>query len=51
MLTQHYFQQARPPATLWEIPEASHGEGPGARPQEYKARIVAFFDAALLGEE
>lgn len=50
-LTQHYYEQASPPVTLWKIPEAGHGGGPAVRPQEYQERIVSFFDAALLGGE
>lgn len=33
--------------TYWEIPEATHGAGPIARPDEYRERLVAFFDATL----
>jgi hypothetical protein len=38
------------PKKLWEVPGASHTGGIEARPKEYKRRIVAFFDDALLAE-
>ena len=41
------YAAAGEPKTLWEIPEAAHGEGISRRPQEYAERLVAFFDHAL----
>jgi len=41
---------ARAPKELWLIPEASHVSGFDARPKEYEARIVGFFDQALLAQ-
>jgi hypothetical protein len=35
-------------ATLWEIPESTHGGGLAARPDQYERRVVGFFDEALL---
>ncbi len=46
-LSRNYFALAAEPKELWEIPEAGHGGGPQARPDEYQQRIIAFFDQAL----
>jgi hypothetical protein len=43
----HYAQLAGEPATMWQIPETSHGGGLAARPDEFRQRVVAFFDAGL----
>jgi dienelactone hydrolase len=43
----HYAQHAGPNAEVWVIPEAVHCDGPTQRPDEYAARLVQFFDAAL----
>jgi uncharacterized protein len=45
---QRYAQFAGSNARLWIIPEATHCDGPQQRPQEYAARLVSFFDQALL---
>ncbi len=50
LISQYYYDHAKQPKILWEIPEAGHGGGLVARPEEYEARIVTFFDEALLGE-
>jgi pimeloyl-ACP methyl ester carboxylesterase len=34
-------------AQMWVIPEAMHCDGPSLRPEEYAAKMVAFFDAAF----
>lgn len=34
-------------AQMWIIPEAMHCDGPVMRPEEYAAKMVAFFDAAF----
>ena len=47
-LNRGYYQAAREPKTLWEIPESSHVGGMDARPVEYERRVVGFFDEALL---
>ncbi|MCD4739373.1 MAG: alpha/beta fold hydrolase [Anaerolineae bacterium] len=36
---------------LWEVEEAGHVESWSVRGEEYRARVLAFFDQALLGEE
>jgi hypothetical protein len=48
-LNPTYFESAREPKALWEIPEATHTGGLDARPREYEERVVGFFDQALLG--
>ncbi len=47
-VSRYYYDRADDPKSLWEIPEADHGGGFDARPEEYEERIVAFFDEALL---
>lgn len=43
-----FFQEhAGENAQLWVIPEAYHCDGPAVRPDEYAARLVAFFDSAF----
>jgi alpha-beta hydrolase superfamily lysophospholipase len=48
-LTSHYFKHAGEPRVLWHVPEASHGQIPEARPEEYADRIVTFLNEALPG--
>jgi dienelactone hydrolase len=45
---EHYFLHAGEPKELWTIPEATHTTKFDTRPEEYTAKIVAFFDKALL---
>jgi hypothetical protein len=47
-LNPTYFEAARRPKILWEIPEAGHTGGLRTRPDEYERRVVEFFDQALL---
>jgi len=47
-LTPDYFRAASPPKSLWRIDEARHVGGYEARPEQYEARVVGFFDRALL---
>lgn len=45
------FQQAAGAnAEYWEIPGATHCDGPYASPDEYARHMLAFFDKHLLGE-
>ena len=46
-LNRGYYEAAREPKTLWEIPESKHVGGMEARPAEYERRVVGFFDDAL----
>ncbi len=50
-IARHYYDLAGEPKTLWTIPETSHGGGVAAWPEEYKERMVSFFDQALLEDE
>ncbi len=47
-ITHNFYEHAADPRAIWHIPETGHGGGPKARPEEYSARLVSFFDAALL---
>jgi fermentation-respiration switch protein FrsA (DUF1100 family) len=47
-LNPEYFDSALEPKTLWKIDEAGHVGGFDARPRAYEARVISFFDAALL---
>jgi hypothetical protein len=46
-LNEQYFDAAQQPKLEWRIPEARHVGGLEARPREYEARVVGFFDRAL----
>jgi hypothetical protein len=45
-----FYQAAREPKEIWEIPTGSHTGGIEAEPEEYERRVVGFFDRALLGD-
>jgi hypothetical protein len=47
VLNRVYYDEARPPKTLWEVPGAGHTAALSAKPQEYERRVVGFFDHAL----
>ncbi len=47
-LNYRFYQAAREPKELWVISEAHHMEGWTLRPEEYRERIIAFFDRSLL---
>jgi pimeloyl-ACP methyl ester carboxylesterase len=47
-LVRRFYEAAGEPKDLWEIPEAYHAGGWHARPEEYAAKIVSFFDETLL---
>ncbi len=44
-----FFAAAEEPKILWEIPETTHTAGLSARPEEYRQRLIGFFEDALLG--
>ena len=48
-LNRVYYAHARQPAALWEVPRGGHTRALAALPQQYQARVVGFFDRALLG--
>jgi uncharacterized protein len=43
-----YFDAAGDPKELWAIPDAGHTQGFATHPAEYEARVIEFFDRALL---
>jgi pimeloyl-ACP methyl ester carboxylesterase len=49
-LTPEYYAAAGPPKQLWTVPDAGHTGGLAAQPDEYRRRVLAFFDEALLGQ-
>jgi pimeloyl-ACP methyl ester carboxylesterase len=49
-LVRHFYDKASEPKTWWHVPEAGHGQVPLVRGEEYRERIVSFFDKALLQE-
>jgi uncharacterized protein len=46
-----YYAAAGEPKTIWKVPDSGHTGGIDAQPAEYERRVIAFFDAALLGSE
>ena len=49
-LNEVFYDAAREPKEIWEVPKGSHTGGIEAEPEEYERRVVGFFDRALLGE-
>ena len=47
VLQSRYLEYAGGNAQMWIITEAHHCDGPKLRPDEYAARMIAFFDAAF----
>ena len=47
-LNRVYYADAHQPKTLWEVPRGGHTGALQAVPVEYEARVVSFFDHALL---
>jgi hypothetical protein len=47
-LTRVFYDAAREPKAIWNVPGSGHTGGIEARPQEYERRVIAFFDDALL---
>jgi len=41
------YAAAAPVVTLWMIPESPHVGGLSTRPEKYRQRVLALFDAAL----
>jgi pimeloyl-ACP methyl ester carboxylesterase len=44
---QLFYQAARQPKTLWEVPQASHGGAYVVQKKEYRQRILRLFDQAI----
>jgi hypothetical protein len=49
-LTQIFYDAAREPKEIWNVPGAEHTGGIEAHPAEYERRVVGFFDGALHGD-
>ena len=47
-LSQDFYESAREPKAVWEVPEGGHVGGLEAMPREYEQRVIGFFDSALL---
>lgn len=47
-LSPIYFDAAHEPKEIWPITDAGHTQGFATHPDEYEARVIRFFDAALL---
>ena len=47
VMTQTLFEFARPPKELWIVPEAKHNQALHVAPDEYKRKLVEFFDRNL----
>ncbi|MEZ4671664.1 MAG: alpha/beta fold hydrolase [Anaerolineae bacterium] len=43
---RYYRERAGDKAQIWEVPGATHCDGPSVAPEEYARRMVAFFDEA-----
>ena len=46
-LNPTYFDAAREPKSIWQVPGSGHTGGFSAQPQDYERRVVGFFDEAL----
>ena len=49
-LNRRYYSLAGPNAQLWEVPDTEHCAGIHTHAEEYKQRMLGFFDASLLPE-
>jgi uncharacterized protein len=41
------FEYAKPPKELWIVPDAKHNQAPVIAPEEYRRRVVEFFEQHL----
>jgi hypothetical protein len=46
-----FFEAAREPKQIWEVPNGQHVAGITTAPEEYERRVVGFLDDALLADE
>ncbi|MBN1315874.1 MAG: hypothetical protein JXA42_10415 [Anaerolineales bacterium] len=46
-MTRQYYALAKSQAQLWELTDVRHCTGMDVYPEEYAARMLAFFDANL----
>ncbi len=49
-LVRHFYDKASDPKRWWHVPQAGHGRVPDVCADEYKERIVDFFNDSLLPE-
>jgi dienelactone hydrolase len=49
-LNEVFYDAAREPKEIWDVPGAEHTGGIEAQPAEYERRVVGFFDRVLLGQ-
>jgi uncharacterized protein len=49
-MNRRLYEHAGPTAQLWELPDTAHVGGIFTHLEEYKQRVLTFFDIALLGE-
>ena len=45
-----FYEAAREPKQIWEVPNGQHVAGITTEPEEYERRVIAFLDQALLGK-
>ncbi len=50
-MNRRLYEHAGPTAQLWELPDTGHVGGIFAHPEEYKQRMLSFFDAALFDQK
>jgi uncharacterized protein len=48
---QGFYDAAREPKQIWEVPDGQHIAGITTRPEDYERRVIGFFDRALLDTE
>lgn len=46
-----YYDFARQPKEIWDVPGSGHTGGISAQPAEYERRVIGFFDRYLLGRK
>jgi hypothetical protein len=46
-----FYDAARQPKQLWEVPDGQHIAGITTQPEDYERRVIGFFDAALLNSK
>jgi fermentation-respiration switch protein FrsA (DUF1100 family) len=50
VMARALFRHAKPPKELWVVPGAKHNQAPHAAGDEYRRRVLDFFDRHLAGE-
>lgn len=48
-MAEALFADARPPKELWIVPEAKHNQAPVVAPEEYRRKLLEFFERYLAG--